>query len=72
VDPHLAADRRDETLSRKALWVLASTPGISSVLVGMRRAAYVDDALGILRWPPLVPARPAYEAVRTLTPQHLG
>jgi aryl-alcohol dehydrogenase-like predicted oxidoreductase len=68
VDPHLAADRRDETLSRKALWVLASTPGISSVLVGMRRAAYVDDALGILRWPPLVPARPAYEAVRDLTP----
>jgi aryl-alcohol dehydrogenase-like predicted oxidoreductase len=68
VDPHLPAGRREETLSRKALWVLASTPGVSSVLVGMRRAAYVDDALGILRWPPLAAARPAYEAVRGLTP----
>jgi aryl-alcohol dehydrogenase-like predicted oxidoreductase len=68
VDPHLPAERRGETLSRKALWVLASTPGVASVLVGMRRAAYVDDALGILRWPPLAPARPAYEAVRGLTP----
>jgi hypothetical protein len=48
--------------------VLASTPGVSSVLVGMRRGAYVDDALGILRWPPLLAPRPAYDAVRTLTP----
>jgi hypothetical protein len=68
VDPHLPAERRGETLSRKALWVLASTPGVSSVLVGMRRGAYVDDALGILRWPPLLAPRPAYVAVRALTP----
>ena len=68
VDPHLPAERHGETLSRKALWVLASTPGVSGVLVGMRRAAYVDDARGILRWPPLAAVRPAYEAVRSLTP----
>jgi aryl-alcohol dehydrogenase-like predicted oxidoreductase len=68
VDPHLPAERRGETLSRKALWVLASTPGVSSVLVGMRRAAYVDDALDVLRWPPLAAVRPAYESVRGLTP----
>jgi aryl-alcohol dehydrogenase-like predicted oxidoreductase len=68
VDPHLPAERRGETLSRKALWVLASTPGVSSVLVGMRRRAYVDDALGVLRWPPLATPGPVYEAVRGLTP----
>ncbi len=66
IDPWLPAERRGEPLSRKALWVLASTPGVSTVLVGMRRPAYVDDALGIVGWPPLVDARPVYEAVRGL------
>ncbi|HEU4403102.1 MAG TPA: aldo/keto reductase [Candidatus Polarisedimenticolia bacterium] len=53
IDPALPPERRAETLSRKALWVIASTPGVSSVLVGMRRPAYVQDATGILAWPPL-------------------
>jgi uncharacterized protein len=69
VDPLLPAERRGETLSRKALWVLASTPGVSSVLVGMRREAYVDDALGVLRWPPLAEPLTVYDAVRRLTPR---
>ena len=30
VDPLLPSERRGETLSRKALWVLASTPGVSA------------------------------------------
>ncbi len=66
VDPRLPEARRGETLSRKALWVLASTPGVSAVLNGMRRPPYVDDALGILGWPPLTPVLPVYEAVRGL------
>ncbi|PYQ24265.1 MAG: hypothetical protein DMF81_06030, partial [Acidobacteria bacterium] len=53
VDPLLPAERRGESLSRKALWVVASTPGVSCVLSGMRSTDYVDDALGILAWPPL-------------------
>jgi hypothetical protein len=53
LDPLLAAERRDATLSRKALWVVASTPGVSVVLTGARTTAYVDDALEILRWAPL-------------------
>ncbi len=68
VDPWLPAERRRESLSRKALWVLASTPGVSVVLTGMRRDAYVVDAVGILRWPPLPEPRRVYEAVRRLTP----
>lgn len=68
VDPMLPAERRGETLSRKALWTLASTPGVSVVLVGMRRPEYVADALGILAWPPLAPVEPVYEAVATLAP----
>jgi len=50
--PTLPAERRDESLSRLALWVLASTPGVTCVLVGMRRPAYVGDAMGMLNWPP--------------------
>ncbi len=53
IDPLLPAERRSESLSRKALWVLASTPGVSCVLNGMRTPAYVDDSLGILPWPSL-------------------
>ena len=54
------------TLSQKTLWTLASTPGVTTVLVGMRRPAYVEDATGILGWPPLADARPVYEALRSL------
>ena len=66
LDPRLPAERRHEPLSRKALWVLASTPGVSAVLLGMRRPAYVDDARDVLRWPPLEDVRAAYEAMRPL------
>jgi uncharacterized protein len=66
LDPRLAPERRHETLSRKALWVLLSTPGVSVVLLGMRRPAYVDDAREVLRWPPLDDVRAAYEAMSRL------
>jgi hypothetical protein len=66
IDPLLPAERRAESLSRKALWVLTSTPGVSCVLNGMRRPAYVDDSLGILAWPPLTDVVPIYQAIQTL------
>ena len=64
LDPDLPPGRRNETLSRLALWVLASTPGVSSVLVGMRRVAYVDDAMAILDWPPLENPLDIYARIR--------
>jgi hypothetical protein len=64
LDPLLPPERRAEPLSRKALWVAASTRGVSSVLIGMRKPEYVDDALGILGWPPLPDPRHVYEALR--------
>jgi len=64
LDPLLPEERRGESLSRKALWVVASTPGVSCVLNGMRAPAYVDDALGILSWPALNDPLAVYEAVR--------
>jgi uncharacterized protein len=67
IDPLLPAERRHETLSRKALWVVASTPGVSSVLNGMRTPGYVDDALGILSWPRLKDPVAVYEALREKT-----
>lgn len=47
LDPAWSAD----TLSRLAIRVLRSTEGISSVLVGMRQTAYVEDVLQELRKP---------------------
>jgi uncharacterized protein YyaL (SSP411 family)/aryl-alcohol dehydrogenase-like predicted oxidoreductase len=64
VNPHLPLARQGEGLSRKALWVLASTPGVSCVLLGMRHPSYVEDAAGVLGWPPLPDVRPIYEAIR--------
>jgi hypothetical protein len=64
IDPLLPPERRGETLSRKALWVVASTPGVSSVLVGMRRREYVADAAAVMSWPPLPDPAAVYRAVR--------
>jgi aryl-alcohol dehydrogenase-like predicted oxidoreductase len=64
LDPRLPPERRAESLSRKALWVVASTPGVSGALIGMRRPDYVKDALGILSWPALEGVDAVYEALR--------
>jgi aryl-alcohol dehydrogenase-like predicted oxidoreductase len=66
LDPLLPQERRNATLSQKTLWTLASTAGVSTVLVGMRRPAYVEDATAILAWPPLPDPRPVYAAVHDL------
>jgi hypothetical protein len=63
LDPLLPAKRRDQPLSRKALWVLTSTPGVTCVLNGMRTPRYVDDSLAVLRWEPLSDVRALYEKV---------
>ncbi len=64
IDPLLPEPKRKETLSRKALWVLASTPGVTCVLNGMRAPAYVTDALAVLDWEPVTDPRRLYEAIR--------
>ncbi len=64
IDPLLPPDRREESLSRKALWVLASTPGVSCVLVGMRRPTYVADAMPVAGWPRLDDSARIYAALR--------
>ncbi|HUD71022.1 MAG TPA: aldo/keto reductase, partial [Dongiaceae bacterium] len=53
IDRLLPEERRGATLSQKAIAVVASTPGMNAVLVGMRREAYVDDALPVGGWPAL-------------------
>jgi uncharacterized protein YyaL (SSP411 family)/aryl-alcohol dehydrogenase-like predicted oxidoreductase len=62
--PRLPLSRLGESLSRKALWVLLGTPGVSCVLVGMRRPEYVQDALGVLAWPPPADVAAFYDAMR--------
>jgi hypothetical protein len=62
IDPFLPASRRASSLSQKALWVLASTPGVTCVLNSMRTTRYVEDTLSVLKWEPLKETRPIYEA----------
>ncbi len=66
LEPFLPMARLGESLSRKALWVLASTPGVTCVLSGMRTPAYVADSTGILSWSPLPDVRSIYVAVRPI------
>ena len=66
VNLFLPVDYRQESLSRKALWVLASTPGVTSVLNGMRTPGYVDDSMAVLQWPPLQPVIPIYEKLKAV------
>ena len=62
IDPFLPPAYRAESLSRKALAVLANTKGVTCVLNGMRRRSYVDDSLGVLRSPPFDVDSHLYEA----------
>jgi len=50
IDPLLPEGRRMESPSRKALWILTSTPGVTCVLNGMRTNRYVDDSIAVLGW----------------------
>ena len=65
-DEVLPAERRGATPSQKALHVVTSAPGVSCVLLGMRRPPYVEDALEVLKWPPLPEdrVRAALSAIR--------
>jgi len=67
LDPLLPEDRRNESLSRKALWIVSSTPGVTSVLNGMRSTAYVNDSLEVLRWADLKQVGPIYATIRSAT-----
>jgi len=69
IDPLLPAGRRAESLSRKALWVLTGTPGVTSVLVGMRRPPYVRDAIGVMSWAPLTEPLEVYRRVKKVKPK---
>ena len=50
-------------MSRKALWVLASTPGVTCVLNGMRSPSYVDDSLAVMGWEPLKEVRQVFQGM---------
>jgi hypothetical protein len=66
IDPLLPTPRRADSLSQKALWILASTPGVTCVLNGMRTLHYVDDALAVLRWELFKDVRRVYENIKTI------
>ncbi|TLY14947.1 MAG: hypothetical protein E6K69_07055 [Nitrospirae bacterium] len=64
IDPLLPEPARKEPLSRKALWLLTSTVGVTCVLNGMRTKAYVEDSLAVLHKAPLPDVRRIYEAIK--------
>jgi uncharacterized protein YyaL (SSP411 family)/aryl-alcohol dehydrogenase-like predicted oxidoreductase len=57
-------ERADAPLSRLATWTVASVPGVTTVLVGMRRQAYVHDLRGVLHWPRLPNPERVFAAIR--------
>lgn len=63
LDPFLPEAKREESLSRKSLWILASTPGVTCVLNGMRSPAYVDDSLAVVGWEPLPGVKEIFNAI---------
>ena len=66
IDQFLPETFRKESLSRKALWITSSTPGVSCVLVGMRHPGYVQDALGILSQESLKNISSVYDAAKKI------
>jgi uncharacterized protein len=62
--PFLEPALRAEPLSRQALLVLRSVPGVTSVLLGARQPSYVEDALAALALPKLSDPSAALAAVR--------
>lgn len=67
VETQIPETRRKEPLSRLALWVGVSTPGVTSVLNGMRTPAYVEDSLTVLRWDLLPQPLSVYENIQTVS-----
>ncbi len=63
IGPFLPAERMRAPLSQKAMWAVASTPGVTAVLNGMRTPAYVEDAVAIMEWPALEKTEEVYKAV---------
>jgi aryl-alcohol dehydrogenase-like predicted oxidoreductase len=66
IDPLLPERRRQSSLSCKAIWILAWTPGVTCVLNGMRTPHYVDDTLAMLKWEPLKDVIHVYERMNDL------
>ncbi|MCA9791411.1 MAG: aldo/keto reductase [Candidatus Eremiobacteraeota bacterium] len=68
LDPLIAEKHRDQSLSRKALWLAGSPAGVSVVLNGMRRRDYVEDSTAVLDWPACPEPEKVLEATSNLYP----
>ena len=66
IDPLLPEERRGDSLSRKAIWTVASTPGVTCALNGMRSEEYVEDSIGVLGWDDLRPVELVYKAAQSV------
>jgi hypothetical protein len=67
IDPLLPEPNRRESMSRKALWTIMSTAGVTSVLNGMRTVRYVKDSTALLGWKPFSDPASVYRAVGKVT-----
>jgi hypothetical protein len=67
IDPLIPESKRRASISQKALWILTSTPGVTSVLNGMRTVRYVKDSTAVLGWKPFGEPGIVYQAIAKLT-----
>ncbi len=65
LDRWLPKEKQGEPFSRKALWSVASVPGVACVLNGIRTPEYVEDSLTILKWKALPDAHVIFESLRS-------
>ncbi len=65
LDRFLPEDKRKEPLSRKALWSLTSTLGVTCVLNGIRKSDYVEDSLTLLKWKALRNPQEIFESMQS-------
>ncbi|HVU03205.1 MAG TPA: aldo/keto reductase [Polyangiaceae bacterium] len=64
LDPSLPEGMRVARLSQKSLAIVASLPGVTTVLVGMRDPEYVHDVVPAMGWERVPDARKVLEAAR--------
>jgi len=58
------------TLSQLACWVVDGIGGVTTVLVGMRQSAYVEDLLPVLKWPTCQSAQAAIQEMEGWSNPH--
>jgi aryl-alcohol dehydrogenase-like predicted oxidoreductase len=68
--PNMPGAGAGASLSQLGVWVVDGVPGVTSVLVGMRKEEYVEDLLPVLGWNPCKNSLQVMEALKQWSNPH--